>query len=954
MDGAHEYTGRLVCLFVAQGLVTAAEGGALESLYEQFLAGAQTIDASPNADASPRSASSPMMPTDSDSEAAISPPPARGGASPQAFRPGNYVCISKAAVTDLLNFDSQSPNIVHTCEAGDRVLIDQIGTTHAGQVRGRIEEGWVSLISTEGNVLFELASAAADSIHPPFQGLASTLSKLEAGMSAQPSAKSRSRPILELPSAEAREALFRRMDGNGNGLLSLAEIDLAVSTLYPDFDHKPALMRAYKAADESGDGWIGPREFRQLLRYLVYFNQLWDDFEAMDVDHERRITVDSFMAGCKAIGLEISPSEAEAQFTEMDLDGSGVVLFEEFCTFCAKKHLSKVDASGGSPTPPRTFSPEERASQPPRRVQVTARKRGTKRGTSAQRKTAKAAKNAEMVELLRTKLRGLSYDHNGQNPAKLFEMYDSAGSGSLEYDDFRNAVRKGGKITEAMLSERELEQLFDTVDVSVTGSISIDELTNFVWGMDTRASALGPTTARTESPPQMDDLYEQFASSAPTLDDEVMEGEPPIGGGASMGGIGAWGDEDQSLSPVPQMSPASAMYDRMGSPLRGGRGGGAMRTGLVSPPRQRGGGRREEYDIYARVSGLVSPPRGRPGAVGHSSATHRDYLDHTGRVPTAKAVSQSALKRLSSPPRRGREFLEPSSARRRGRPLPAGDTWMSNSRTGGAAGGGKPAWSANARQNGGRSAGRSGHRSPNTGLTGGSFGAPRVNAKSRKMMEGRTEATAEDFVSRLHALHEQRNDRLDALRREVERQREAKEAAELSKHRFRATPIKGTRDARRSDGGQNVVERLHAADAQFRAKIQAKQEAQRKREEEVEGHTFKPQLSAKSKKMHATAGRSGAGTQEEKVQRMHDWEIQKQEKLKAKREAREAAEAADLKSKQVKASKGSAKLAGKRGKDAHARLYQAAQDSQKMMELKVKQARDDEVARYRQTPMKKS
>ena len=831
------------------------------------------------------------------------------------------------------------------------MLITEIGTTRAGQVRGHIEEGWVSLISTEGNVLFELAHAAT---HPPFQGLASTLEKLEAGMSAQPSATSRSRPILELPSAEAREALFRRMDGNGNGLLSLAEIDLAVSTLYPDFDHKPALMRAYKAADESGDGWIGPREFRQLLRYLVYFNQLWDDFEAMDVNHERRITVDSFLAGCKAIGLGISPSEAAAQFKEMDLDGSGVVLFEEFCTFCAKKHLSKVDAAGGSPTPPRTFSPEEGGSQSSRRVQVTARKRGTKHGSNPKRKSAKAAQNAEMVELLRTKLRGLSYDHNGQNPAKLFEMYDSKSCGSLEYDDFRNAVRKGGKITETMLSERELEQLFDTVDASLTGSISIDELTNFVWGMDThRPTAI---SSRTESPPQMDDLYEQFASSAPKLDGELVEeGEPLDGASASMGGIGAWGDEDQSLSPVPRMSPASAMFDRMGSPSRGGRGGSAMRTGLVSPPRQRGGGERgrQEYGQYARVSGLVSPPRARPGAGGHSSAAHRDYLDHTGRVPTAKAVSQSSLKRLSSPPRRGREFLEAGAARRRSRPLPEGDMWMSDSRTGGGAqaAGRKPAWTANTKRDG--SAGRGGHRSPNTGLTGGSFGAPRVNAKSRRMMESRTEATAGDLVSRLHALHEQRNDRLDALRREVERQREAKEAAELSRHRFRATPIKGTRNPRNEDGGQDVVERLHAADAQLRAKIQAKQEAQRKREEEVDGHTFTPQLSAKTLKIHAAVGRSGAGSQGEKIQRMHDWEMQKQEKLKAKREAMAAAEVAELKAKQVKASKGSAKLAGKRDKNAHARLYQAAQDSQKMMQLKVKQAHDDEAARFRRTPMKK-
>ena len=57
-----------VCLSV-QGKAAAADGGALESLYAQFLAGAQTIEAT---DASPRSAGSPVMPTDSDSEVSLS------------------------------------------------------------------------------------------------------------------------------------------------------------------------------------------------------------------------------------------------------------------------------------------------------------------------------------------------------------------------------------------------------------------------------------------------------------------------------------------------------------------------------------------------------------------------------------------------------------------------------------------------------------------------------------------------------------------------------------------------------------------------------------------------------------------------------------------------------------------------------------------------------------------
>ena len=273
-----------------------------------------------------------MPASDSDESPYPSPQSARANTSQHGWSTGSYICLSKAAVTVELDFDPQDPQIVHACEPGDRVTMDQVGTTRAGQARGRIDEGWVSLISTEGNVLFELAvssPAAASLMEGPFAELSSTLDQLEAGIGAQSSGEKRSsRPSLELPTAEARDTLFRRMDGNGNGLLSLAEIDLAVSTLYPDFDHKPVLMRAYKAADESGDGWIGQREFRQLMRYLVYFNQMWDAFEAMDADVDRRITgPEEFMVGCNAVGLQISAPDAQAQFREMDLDGSGVVRY---------------------------------------------------------------------------------------------------------------------------------------------------------------------------------------------------------------------------------------------------------------------------------------------------------------------------------------------------------------------------------------------------------------------------------------------------------------------------------------------------------------------------------------------------------------------------------------------------------------------------------------------------
>ena len=105
------------------------------------------------------------------------------------------------------------------------------------------------------------------------------------------------------PAKRHATMLFRRMDYNGNGALSLAEIDKAVVELYPGIDHKPVLMRAYKATDKGQDGLIERREFRKLLHYLVYFNNLWHKFEEIDSDGDRRLTEAEFVKGCAVVGV---------------------------------------------------------------------------------------------------------------------------------------------------------------------------------------------------------------------------------------------------------------------------------------------------------------------------------------------------------------------------------------------------------------------------------------------------------------------------------------------------------------------------------------------------------------------------------------------------------------------------------------------------------------------------
>jgi len=72
--------------------------------------------------------------------------------------------------------------------------------------------------------------------------------------------------------------MFDMIDGNGNGLLSLAEVDGGVRdklSLDDLFAAKPALIRAFNAAKASekgskthDDDYVDLREFRILLVYL--------------------------------------------------------------------------------------------------------------------------------------------------------------------------------------------------------------------------------------------------------------------------------------------------------------------------------------------------------------------------------------------------------------------------------------------------------------------------------------------------------------------------------------------------------------------------------------------------------------------------------------------------------------------------------------------------------------
>jgi hypothetical protein len=63
------------------------------------------------------------------------------------------------------------------------------------------------------------------------------------------------------------------------------------------FERKPVIMRAFQAAKKKlksknphGDDYVSKAEFRYLLVYLRQYYNLWDQFDTIEIDNDRRIS----------------------------------------------------------------------------------------------------------------------------------------------------------------------------------------------------------------------------------------------------------------------------------------------------------------------------------------------------------------------------------------------------------------------------------------------------------------------------------------------------------------------------------------------------------------------------------------------------------------------------------------------------------------------------------------
>jgi len=137
--------------------------------------------------------------------------------------------------------------------------------------------------------------------------------------------------------------MWNVLDFNGNNIVSLAEIDKWVVEQYPLLNHKPALMRAYKRTirEGNGDDWVQKKEFKPLLSALFYFNKIFWLFNEVDGD-DRRVNYQEFKHCVSLSGVRMSESECRAEFSRIDKNGGGIILFDEFCQWFTTKNCPEA------------------------------------------------------------------------------------------------------------------------------------------------------------------------------------------------------------------------------------------------------------------------------------------------------------------------------------------------------------------------------------------------------------------------------------------------------------------------------------------------------------------------------------------------------------------------------------------------------------------------------------
>jgi Ca2+-binding EF-hand superfamily protein len=283
--------------------------------------------------------------------------------------------------------------------------------------------------------------------------------------------------------------LFKHYDRDNSGELQFKEFKSAVrrdAKLSTSEVSDAELLELFRTVDSDHNGSIELQEFVVMLT----------DPSTSEVVAEARTTTQVGQVLARVLeSAEAEQRGSQAQLmhvfgthaTSGRLDRNGLrKLIKAFDVTVTKEELDELMAELSVTTGNGFISPTAFSD----RMRLAKKHRHTVSSANSPRRKAKLQRHtSENLEFMKKKLKMISGE---QDPRKLFSRYDRDHSGALDFQEFKTAVRKGGRIPPATLSDDALRHLFSAADEDGSGDMSIEELAVFIWGEGMRMSTPSP------------------------------------------------------------------------------------------------------------------------------------------------------------------------------------------------------------------------------------------------------------------------------------------------------------------------------------------------------------------------------------------------------------------------------------------------------------------------------
>merc|ERR1712241_1667766 len=146
--------------------------------------------------------------------------------------------------------------------------------------------------------------------------------------------------------------MWADIDLNGNGFVSLSEVTTGIRDVLklPEvYDSKLAIITAFnfskskcKTTRSHGDDYLEFNEFRFFLQTLRQFFEYYQAFTSLDSGNDGKISKDEFLSDDVKNILDKwteSCDDLESEFSRMDTNGGGQIMFSEFVLWALEKNI---------------------------------------------------------------------------------------------------------------------------------------------------------------------------------------------------------------------------------------------------------------------------------------------------------------------------------------------------------------------------------------------------------------------------------------------------------------------------------------------------------------------------------------------------------------------------------------------------------------------------------------